>query len=299
MNLSFVEAFYWAATLKSVSRAAKKLYITQSAASSRIAVLERELEVPLLDRRDHHFGLTVAGQRFLRDAAAARPAAIHPHRPRARTPTAPPAPRRRDRIRVPRLAHSLDREHEGGAPRVAARAHRRDDARLGELVREERPTSSSPRSPWAARTSARCPSRRCAWPSSPEVHSRRGVAILCVSSRSTICSRSSAAPIRTRRSSRCFARPGSTSPRVHAISSISAMLRLAASGFGVATCRTPCSRTRIEADDLRVLRSETELAPLPIHASWRVDPSSDHGDAVVESITRFAGLAACERPAHA
>ncbi|MGH8035623.1 MAG: LysR family transcriptional regulator, partial [Lysobacterales bacterium] len=43
MNLRFVEAFYWVASLKSISRAAEKLYLTQSAMSSRIATLEEEL----------------------------------------------------------------------------------------------------------------------------------------------------------------------------------------------------------------------------------------------------------------
>ena len=33
MNLRFVEAFYWVVSLKSVSRAAEKLHITQSAMS--------------------------------------------------------------------------------------------------------------------------------------------------------------------------------------------------------------------------------------------------------------------------
>ncbi|GAA4339961.1 hypothetical protein GCM10023165_19670 [Variovorax defluvii] len=64
MNLRFVEAFHWAVALKSVTRAAEKLHLTQSALSSRIAALERELGVLLLDRRDKQFRLTVAGQRF-------------------------------------------------------------------------------------------------------------------------------------------------------------------------------------------------------------------------------------------
>ena len=64
MNLRFVEAFHWAASLRSVTRAAEKLHITQSALSSRIASLEEELGVVLLDRRDKQFRLTVAGQRF-------------------------------------------------------------------------------------------------------------------------------------------------------------------------------------------------------------------------------------------
>ena len=65
MNLRFVEAFYWVASLKSVTRAAEKLFLTQSAMSSRISALEEELGVLLLDRRDKHFKLTVAGARFL------------------------------------------------------------------------------------------------------------------------------------------------------------------------------------------------------------------------------------------
>lgn len=68
MNLRFVEAFYWVATLRSISRAAEKLYITQSAMSSRIAALEEELGTLLLDRRDKTFRLTIAGARFLTHA---------------------------------------------------------------------------------------------------------------------------------------------------------------------------------------------------------------------------------------
>ncbi len=65
MNLRFVEAFVWVARLKSVTRSAKKLYLTQSAVSNRIAALEEELGVQLLDRRASGFRLTDAGTRFL------------------------------------------------------------------------------------------------------------------------------------------------------------------------------------------------------------------------------------------
>jgi hypothetical protein len=67
MNLRFVEAFYWVATLKSVSRAAERLFVTQSAMSARVAALEEELGVLLLDRRDKQFRLHGGGQslRFL------------------------------------------------------------------------------------------------------------------------------------------------------------------------------------------------------------------------------------------
>src|SRR3982751_5285060 len=66
MNPRFVEAFYWVATLKSMTRAAEKLFMTQSAISSRVSALEEELGIALVDRRDRQqFALTNAGMRFL------------------------------------------------------------------------------------------------------------------------------------------------------------------------------------------------------------------------------------------
>ncbi|MFC5300823.1 LysR family transcriptional regulator [Azospira restricta] len=65
MNLRFVEAFVWVARMKSITRAAEKLCLTQSAVSSRITALEEEVGTPLLDRRDRVFRLTNAGTRFL------------------------------------------------------------------------------------------------------------------------------------------------------------------------------------------------------------------------------------------
>ena len=65
MNLRFVETFVWVARLQSVTRTAEKLSLTQSAVSSRISVLENEIGAALLDRRDRQFRLTHAGERFL------------------------------------------------------------------------------------------------------------------------------------------------------------------------------------------------------------------------------------------
>lgn len=65
MNLKFVEAFIWVVRLKSVTRAAEKLCLTQSAVSNRIAALESELGVELINRRNPHFRLSDAGERFM------------------------------------------------------------------------------------------------------------------------------------------------------------------------------------------------------------------------------------------
>jgi DNA-binding transcriptional LysR family regulator len=51
MNLRFVEAYHGAVMLESVTRAAEKLHVTQSALSSRIAALAEELGVLLLERK--------------------------------------------------------------------------------------------------------------------------------------------------------------------------------------------------------------------------------------------------------
>jgi DNA-binding transcriptional LysR family regulator len=65
MNLRFVETFVLVARLKSMTRGAEKLCLTQSAVSNRIAALEEELGVVLIDRRNPGFRLSDAGNRFL------------------------------------------------------------------------------------------------------------------------------------------------------------------------------------------------------------------------------------------
>ena len=51
--------------MKSFTQAAKNLNIAQAAVSSRIAALQEELGVTLVDRRDKEFYLTESGERFL------------------------------------------------------------------------------------------------------------------------------------------------------------------------------------------------------------------------------------------
>jgi DNA-binding transcriptional LysR family regulator len=65
MNLKFVEAFVWVARLRSITRAAEKLCLTQSAVSNRIAALEDELGAELINRRSPRFRLSDAGVRFM------------------------------------------------------------------------------------------------------------------------------------------------------------------------------------------------------------------------------------------
>jgi DNA-binding transcriptional LysR family regulator len=70
VNLKFLETFVWVARLRSFSLAAEKLCTTQAAVSNRIATLERDLGVRLLERDLRNVSLTPHGQRALAQAEA-------------------------------------------------------------------------------------------------------------------------------------------------------------------------------------------------------------------------------------
>ncbi|HEY0096079.1 MAG TPA: LysR family transcriptional regulator substrate-binding protein, partial [Archangium sp.] len=91
---------------------------------------------------------------------------------------------------------------------------------------------------------------------------------------------------------------GIEAPRVHTLSSISAMVRLVAGGFGVATLPHAALERLAAAEGLRPLPCETELVPLPLHASWRVDPTSNALEAIVDSAVAFAGSGASPPAPH-
>jgi len=63
MNVSFLETFYWVATLKSFSEAAKRLRVSQPVVSMRMATLQRDLGAILYQGSGKTFELTNAGRR--------------------------------------------------------------------------------------------------------------------------------------------------------------------------------------------------------------------------------------------
>lgn len=63
MNISFLETFYWVATLKSFSEAAKRLRVSQPVVSMRMATLQRDLGADLYRGSGKTFELTNAGRR--------------------------------------------------------------------------------------------------------------------------------------------------------------------------------------------------------------------------------------------
>ncbi|GAA4339955.1 hypothetical protein GCM10023165_19660 [Variovorax defluvii] len=80
-----------------------------------------------------------------------------------------------------------------------------------------------------------------------------------------------------------FRESGGPAPRVHAISSISAMAQLVEAGFGIATLPRAVVEPLARRLPLRVLPCSDALEPLPIYASYRDDPSSPLPEAALGS----------------
>lgn len=288
MNLRFVEAFYWVASLKSVTRAAEKLFLTQSAMSSRIAALEDELGVLLLDRRDKHFRLTVAGTRFLTYAK-----------------------------RMLELQRQLKSEMGSGGPvevsmrlgAIESVLHswlipwveqlRKDNPLLElELTVESTPVlidqirrgtldavfAALPASGDGIRNQA-LTTMEMVFVGNRKIHRKRHY----------LASDFAGADILTfQRGSQPHVylldalRQAQAEPRcVHTISSISAMVQLVQGGFGIATLPRLAVQRMLAFPHLRALDSEIALRPLPIHVSYREDPSSPAMEGLVASAMAF------------
>ncbi len=289
MNLRFVEAFYWAVTLKSVTRASEKLFITQSALSSRIAALETELGALLLDRRDKQFRLTTAGARFHRHAE-----------------------------RLLNLQREIKAEFGSGAQQPMA-------LRVGviesvlhswlidwvQLLRQQLPALELALTVETSPVLVDQMKRGtvdlvlAALPATGDgVHSRAlasmplvfvGQAQRHARKRFTLAQLAAQDEWLTfQRGSQphvallelCRAQ-GVVAPRVHTISSISAMVQLVEQGFGVATLPQAALARLAQQLPLCAVRCDVALTPLPIHLSWRDDPAASAAGQVVESVLAF------------
>ncbi|GDY38319.1 LysR family transcriptional regulator [Acidovorax sp. NB1] len=288
MNLRFVEAFYWVASLKSVTRAAEKLFLTQSAMSSRIAALEEELGVLLLDRRDKHFKLTVAGARFLVYAK-----------------------------RMLELQRQLKAEMGSGGPlevsirlgAIESVLHswlipwveqlRKDNPLLElELTVETTPVlldqirrgtldavfAALPAAADGIRSQAVTP-MEMVFVGNSKTHRKRRYALEDFAGADILTFQRGSQP---HVSLLDTLRQAQVEPRcVHTISSISAMVQLVQGGFGVATLPRLAVQRLLAFPDLRALACDTALRPLPIHVSYHEDPSSPAMEAVVRSALSF------------
>ena len=290
MNLRFVEAFYWVASLKSISRAADKLFLTQSAMSSRISTLEGELGVLLLDRRDKQFKLTVAGARFLVYAS-----------------------------KLLELQREVKAEMGSGAPmavsmRIGAiesvlhswlipwlEKLRNDQPGLElELTVETTPIlidqiqrgtldlvfAALPASADGVRNSV-LPTMDMAFVGNPALHKKRSYRLDELAEMELLTFQKGSQPHVTLLD--LFRQHRMEPKRVHAISSISAMVQLVQGGFGVALLPRIAVQRLTGFASLKLLSCDARIQPLPIHASYRTDPTSQTVETVVKSAISFVG----------
>ncbi len=288
MNLRFVEAFYWVASLKSVTRAADKLFLTQSAMSSRIAALETELGVLLLDRRDKQFRLTGAGARFF--VSAQRLLALQREVKAEMGSSATLAVS----IRIGAIESVL---HSWLIPWVEKL--RADHPALElELTVETTPIlieqvgrgtqdmvfAALPASADGVHTRA-LPPMEMAFVGNSQLHRKRRYSMADLAEGDLLTFQRGSQPHVTL-IDRC--RQAGVEPRrIHTISSISAMVQLVRGGFGVATLPCDALQSMLVSHDLRQLSCDTTLQPLPIHASYREDPTSRDIETVVQSAFDF------------
>ncbi|MEX1165816.1 MAG: LysR family transcriptional regulator [Hydrogenophaga sp.] len=288
MNLRFVEAFYWVATLKSVTRAAEKLFLTQSAMSSRIATLEEELGVLLLDRRDKHFRLTVAGTRFLgyaqrlldlqreikvemgsdeSRAVSMRIGAIESVLHSWLIPWI-----ERLRVDFPELELELSVET---SPILVEQVTRGTQ----DLVFAALPASGED-----VRNNALQP-MQMGFIGNKRIDRKRRFTLQEIAQREILTFQRGSQPHVMLLN--LFREAGEEPGRIHTVSSISAMIQLVQGGLGVATLPLQAFQRLSAYEDLKLLTCDTALLPLPIHASYRTDPTSRAVETVVQSAMAF------------
>ncbi len=288
MNLRFVEAFYWVASLKSISRAAEKLFLTQSAMSSRISTLEEELGVLLLDRGDKQFKLTAAGARFL--VYADKLLALQREVKAEMGSDVQMAVYMRIGA-IESVLHSwlipwlekLRADHPGLELELTVETTPilMDLVQRGtlDLVFAALPAAST-----GVRNHA-LPPMDMAFVGNPLLHKKRSYSLAELADMELLTFQKGSQPHVTLLD--MFKQHRLEPKKVHAISSISAMVQLVQGGFGVALLpRAAVARLQGFAK-LKPLAIDAKVQSLPIHASYRIDPTSDSVDVVVESALAF------------
>lgn len=288
MNLRFVEAFYWVASLKSISRAAEKLFLTQSAMSSRIATLEEELGVLLLDRGDKQFKLTGAGVRFLahaikllemqRDiktemgsgidmAVSMRIGAIESVLHAWLIAWL-------EQLRVEQPGLELDLT-------VETTPILKDQVQRGTL---DLAFAVLPASADGVRNYA-LPPMEMAFVGHPGLHHKVKYGLAELAEMELLTFQKGSHPNVTLLD--LFRKHRLQPKKVHAISSISAMVQLVQGGFGVALLPRAAVARLTGFYSLKLLDCDVKVQALPIHLSYREDPTSNLVETVVKSAISF------------
>jgi DNA-binding transcriptional LysR family regulator len=289
MNQRFVEAFYWVATLKSMTRAAEKLFMTQSAISSRISALEEELGILLIDRRDRQqFALTNAGMRFLsyaerlmtlhrqlRDELGTEQDGVHLLRVGAIESVL-------HTWLIPLLQHlrgvhaNLQLELTVEITPVLAEAVKRGSLDLVFAAQSVAAPDIRTRS---------LPMMEMVFVGARQLKRRAPYTLAEIVSNEVMTFQRGSQPHLALLEQLRGA--GLEAPRMHTVSSNPALVHLIESGFGIATLPAIAARTLALRHEIAILACETPPAPLPVQASYRHDPGSSALSAVIQDALKF------------
>jgi DNA-binding transcriptional LysR family regulator len=288
MNLRFVEAFYWVASLKSVTRAAEKLFLTQSAVSSRIAALEEELGALLLDRRDKQFRLTVAGLRFftyaqrLLELQREVKAEMGSGAPQAMTLRLGAIESVLHSWLIP-MVEKLRADHPGLELEMTVETTPvlLDQIRRGAL---DLIFAALPASMEGLRSRA-LPPMEMVFVGNTKQQRRRMYRLSDLRELDILTFQRGSQPHVALLD--LFRQKEIEPRRVHTISSISAMTQLVEGGFGVATLPLAAAARLLEHRELKLLKCDVALQPLPVFATFRADPTSDAVETVVKEVFSF------------
>ncbi len=287
MNLRFVEAFVWVARLKSVTRAAEKLFLTQSAVSSRIAALEEELGAPLVDRRDRVFRLTNAGTRFL-DYAERFLALQREVRRELGASEQLPLSLRIGGIET--VLHTwlipLVEWLKDSNPQLEFELNVEMTHVLNEQVRRgglDLIFSATPAVGQGLVNEPLPPMEMVFVGPADAANGLLSIDDLLARELLTF-QRGSQPHVALLESLRAA---GVNDKRVHTISSISALVKLVESGFGLATLPRAAAVELARRHDIAILATELQLAPLPLHASYWRYPAAPALEQAIASALEF------------
>jgi DNA-binding transcriptional LysR family regulator len=291
MNLRFLEAFYWVATLGSVTRAAEKLTLTQAGVSSRIASLEQEMKTQLFDRHDRRLTISPAGQRLLPHAKRM----LNMERDiRRDLDVADPG------LPVLRLGSIETVTHTWLLPLLGALQVDLADTEL-ELTIENTPLLeqlfrrgildiailASPAGGDGIRYRALPPLEMVFVQRRDDAQGDAVAVPLPELAERQILTFQRGSPTQGAMMD-LFGTAGVTPHHVHGISSLSAMLRLVESGFGTATLPRDMVEPLLASRRLQLIETPQPLPSLPLFVIYRDDPSSVAIASVVESIVAIA-----------
>lgn len=291
MNLRFVEAYYWVVTLKSVTRAAEKLHLTQSAMSSRIAALEQELGTLLLDRRDKQFRITTAGQRFFGHAERLL-AMQRDIKAELGSSAAEPVLLRLGAFESALHSWLMDwvgQLHTAQPGMALELTIETSPVLVDQLVRGtvDLAIAVLPAAGSGLHATA-LPSMPMAFVGHPQRHRRRHWTLADLAGQELLTFQRGSQPHVALLD--LLHRAQLEPPRIHTVSSISAMAQLVEDGFGIATLPEAVVRRMRARRPLKVLSCDAVLAPLPVHLSWRIDPSSAAQRPVIDSLLAYLGV---------